>query len=506
MKSKTKIVMQKILLLTLVVVMLVPNVAFADDVPYTTYNYDYWENIVYTPAAYIPDGKIDGASILDEEGNSIGAFKSPSDIYVATDDNIYIVDTGNNRIVLIRQEDYSYVGIIDGFTNANGEWETFKAPEGICHSEDPNGYIYIADTGNYRIVVLDSDYNLVHIIEKPQREDNVLEEGFVFAPQKLIVDYAERLYVIAKNTEEGIMIFGTDYEFESFFGTITVSLTTWERVWRKLSTKTQRSKQTLNISTEYNGLDVDPSGFIYASYLDENGLQAVMRLNPKGKDVIKKGANANVGGDIYIVETNSYSGKSQAKDVEYRDHGIYSFLDRKRGRIFTYDHEGNLLYIFGGLGSQEGCFKAPVALEENINGHIMVADATQNVILLFKATEYGSLINEAVALRHDGDESLAVELWEKVLEYDSNFELAYVGLGKAYMSAGDNEKAMEYLELGMSRQYYSIAFRRYRNEFLVENLDWMLTVALILVVGGIVFKKLKDRNRYKDEEPDTMEV
>ncbi len=506
MKSKTKIVMQRILLLTLIVTMLVPSVAFADDVPYTTYNYDYWENIVYTPAAYIPDGKIDGNTILDNEGNSIGAFKAPSDIFVASDGNLYIVDSGKNRIVILKQEDYSFVGIIDGFTNAEGQQDTFKAPEGICHSEDPNGYIYIADTGNYRIVILDSEYNLVNIIESPQREDNVLEDSFVFAPQKVIVDYAERLYVIAKNTEEGIMIFNTEHEFESFFGTITVSLTTWERVWRKLSTKAQRAKQTLNISTEYNGLDVDDNGFIYASYLDETGLQAVMRLNPKGKDVIKKGYNSNVGGDISIVETNSYSGKSQAKDVVYRGHGIYSFLDRKRGRIFTYDHEGNLLYIFGGLGSQEGCFKSPYAIEENVNGQIMVADGTQNVILLFKATEYGNLINEAVALRHDGDEALAVDLWKKVLEYDANFELAYIGLGKAYMSAGDNEKAMEYLELGMSRQYYSIAFRRYRNEFLVENLNWMLTVAAVVVIGGIAFKKFKDRNRFKDDEPDTMEV
>ncbi len=505
MKDRTKVLIQRFLLLMLVVALTAQNVAFADDVPYITYNYDYWQNVVYTPAAYIPDGKLDGNAIVNEEGESIGAFKSPADIYVASDELIYIVDSGNNRIVRLHQEDYSYVDTIDGFTNANGAWETFKAPEGICHSDDPNGMIYIADTGNYRIVILDSELKLVDIIENPQNGDNVLGEGFVFAPQKLVVDYAERLYVIAKNTEEGIMIFGTNHEFESFFGTITVSLTTWDRVWRKLSTKTQRSKQTLNISTEYSGMDVDPNGFVYASYLDETGLQSVMRLNPKGKDVIKKGYNQNVGGDLDIVETNEYSGKVQAVDVVYRDHGIYSFLDRKRGRIFTYDHEGNLLYIFGGLGSQEGCFKAPVAIEQNVNGQIMVPDSTQNVVLLFKPTEYGLLINEAVGLRHDGDEKQAVALWERVLEYDSNFELAYIGLGKAYLSAGDNEKAMEYLELGMSRQYYSIAFRRYRNEFLVNNLDWMLTVALILVIGIFVFVKVKNRKNYKDDEPDTLE-
>ena len=37
--------------------------ALADaELPYTTYNYDYWGDIVYTPAAYVPAGSITGAS------------------------------------------------------------------------------------------------------------------------------------------------------------------------------------------------------------------------------------------------------------------------------------------------------------------------------------------------------------------------------------------------------------------------------------------------------------
>ena len=505
MMSNLKSKLQKTVLLTLTAIMLLTSVCVADDVPYVTYNYDYWKNIVYTPAAYIPDGKIEGTSILDEEGNSIGAFKSPADVYLASDENIYIVDSGNHRIVVLSGEDYSYVAVIDGFTNENGEWETFTEPQGICRSDDPNGNIYIADSGNNRVVILDDNYELVHIIQNPEQGDNVLEDGFIFAPQKVIVDYAERLYVISKNTEEGIMIFNTDHQFEAFYGQIPVVVTTWQRIWYHLSTREQKDRQTLRISTEYNGLDVDPNGFIYASYLDENGLQAVMRLNPKGNDVIKKGVNQNIGGDIDILETNSYSGKSTAVDVVYRDNGIYSFLDSKRGRIFTYDHEGNLLYIFGGLGAQEGCFKSPVAIEQNTNGQIMVADLVQNVVLLFRATEYGALINTAVGLRFDGDEELAVPLWEEVLKLDANFELAYVGLGKSYLSAGENEKAMEYLEKGMSRQYYSIAYRRYRNEFLVENLEWMLTALVVLVVAGFAVTKYRNRKKYRDDSADTLE-
>ena len=154
---------------------------------------------------------------------------------------------------------------------------------------------------------------------------------------------------------------------------------------------------------------------------------------------------------------------------------IYSLIDSRRGRVFTYDHEGNLLYIFGGLGTQRGTFTTPVAIEA-VGGNILVLDAFRAAILVFGETEYGALINDAVALRYDGDETLAVAKWEAVLALDELNELANVGIGKAYLAAGDNEQAMVYLKRGMNKSYYSVAFKRYRNAILRENLGLILTV------------------------------
>ena len=100
----------------------------------------------------------------------------------------------------------------------------------------------------------------------------------------------------------------------------------------------------------------------------------------------------------------------------------------------------------------------------------------------YRATNYGFLINQAVGLRYDGDEASAVECWKQVLKLDSNFELAYVGIGKSYLAAGENKKAMECFKTGNNRQYYSIAYKRYRNEILKENLTGYLTAALVLII------------------------
>ena len=184
----------------------------------------------------------------------------------------------------------------------------------------------------------------------------------------------------------------------------------------------------------------------------------------------------------------------------YRQKGLYSLLDRKRGRVFTYDHEGNLLYIFGGLGTQAGTFATPVAIE-NIGGKIIIFDCYRAEVLTFVETRYGNLINEAVSLRYDGDETKAVELWKQVLELDENNELAYVGIGKAYLTAGDYEKAMEYLRKGMSSKYYSIAFRRYRNEVLKENMSYILTFIVLMIAAVIVGRNLyRKKKGIKKEE------
>mgnify|MGYP000891898160 CR=1 FL=1 len=85
----------------MIILMLPINVANASanaNVPYHTYNYGYWDDIYYTPAAYVPSGNISGSKL------EIGAFNSPQDIFVGKDGRVYVADTGNNRIVVLDSE------------------------------------------------------------------------------------------------------------------------------------------------------------------------------------------------------------------------------------------------------------------------------------------------------------------------------------------------------------------------------------------------------------------
>jgi DNA-binding beta-propeller fold protein YncE len=449
----------------------------ASELPYDTYIYDYWGNIELTPAAYVPTGRVSGQSLGTTD------FSEPQDLCVSDDGFIYIADTKNNRIVVTDSEMTKTVRIIDSFTRDGGE-DSFNAPYGVCVSE--NNELYVADSNNKRIVVLTPEGEFIKLIDNPQSE--ILEEGFDFVPLKVTVDYADRVYVIAKNAFEGILVFESNGDFTGYFGTIDVKITLWEKFWRRLASKEERAKQQLYIPTEFTGIDIDSDGFVYASNIDSDGVQGVRRLNPRGEDVIQKGQNENLGGDLIIGSHGTYSGPSEFTDVVYRGKGIYSLLDRKRGRIFTYDKEGNLLYIFGGLGTQEGTFNTPVAIEA-VDDQIIVLDAANGTILKFGETQYGSLINDAVGLRYDGDETQAIEKWEGVLRLNENNELANSGIGKAYLTAGDNKTAMKYLKLAKNRKYYSIAWKRYRNEILTENLGAILTGIIVIIALVILYRK-----------------
>lgn len=461
--------------------------ASGTNVPYDTYNFDYRKYTIRTPAAYLPEKTISGTSL------GIDAFLNPQDICMDEEGNVYVADTGNHRIVVMNADMNQVVKIITSFEN-EGKTDTFNAPYGVCVSE--KNLLYIADSENKRIVVLNDKDQLVKIIDKPTSE--ILADDFVFTPLKITVDYADRVYCIAKGMFEGIMMFEDNGTFTGFFGTIKVKITLWEKIWKRLSTKEQRKKQLLYVPTEFTGADVDLGGFVYASNIDTEGVQAVRRLNPKGEDVIKKGKNENLGGDIFIGGITRYSGPSYIVDVVYRENGIYSLLDSRRGRIFTYDHEGNLLYIFGGLGTQSGTFTLPVAIEST-KDRMIVLDSYRAELISFQASEYGSLINEAVGLRFDGNEKEAVELWERVLQIDENFELAYIGIGKAYLTAGNNKMALEYLKKGMDRQYYSIAYKRYRNAILKDNLGYVFTGAIVLLITYQVVVRIKRKKHGKKD-------
>lgn len=93
----------------------------------------------------LPNGSVSG---LDNNGSftGVGALKAAHHLVVDSAGNLYIADTGNNRIVEVSPSG-------SGFVIATGSY-SLNAPQGVA--VDALGDIFIADTGNNRILEVTS--------------------------------------------------------------------------------------------------------------------------------------------------------------------------------------------------------------------------------------------------------------------------------------------------------------------------------------------------------------
>lgn len=441
-------------------------------VPYETYTYDFWNNPVPSPHAYVPIRVVDGQEL------GIGSFRTPQDIF-AIDDQIYLVDSGNNRIVHMTR-DWEVVRIIDSFDN-EGNRDTFKNPRGIHVT--PAGDLYVADRDNSRIVILDRDLNLKQIITSPvETHGQLFTSDFRFRPDKLGVDQYGSVYVVSAGVYDGIMEFDIHGDFQGFVGAPRVHPTLADYIWRLIGTKAQKERMKLFLPVEHSNVHVDRRGFIYATAIGgEIGPEdKIRRINTAGSDRLMRIPGSPPIGDFPDVTSSVFV------DVVSREYDSYSILDRTNGRIFTYNATGHLLYAFGAIGEVQGAFSNPAGLAE-LDQHLLVVDAIKNSITVFAPTEYQQLIHNAIANYSIGNYDAATECWYQVLELNSNFDLAYTGIGNAYFMQGNYAEAMRNFKLANDRPNYSEAFRFYRKQVLEDYFGWLMAAVVIIVIYVLFF-------------------
>lgn len=466
-------------------------------VPYETYTYDSWGEFMLSPHAYVPKTVINAKS-LGLTGEKLAA---PNDIVTDKQGNIYIADTGNKRI-LVLDGNYRLLRIIGAFTDGEGAKRTFDRPAGIFVTEDER--LYIADSGtgnaNGRIVVLDTEGNFIRVLEAPVMD--VLAKDFIYQPTSLAVDDYGRIYVIAKSTNMGVISLESNGKFAGFIGAEKTRGSLQDIVADLFRTEAQKARSRMNVPTEYNNITIDEDGFTYVtssahqawqqnSSMMNNDTSAtpIKRLNPSGVDVLRRNGSFGQGGDIAWRKD-----VSRFIDVAAGEFGTYSILDATGNKVFTYDINGNLLYIFGGIGTQTGVFQKPVALAYN-GTDILVTDTNTGNITVFSRTEYGDCIAKALEYQHDRKYTEAAGQWKKVLELNSNYDQAYTGVASSYMRTENYKDAMKNYKLSHNLDGYRKAYTEYRKELIA---DYFLlipagAIAVIFILGFII-KRVKKVN------------
>lgn len=456
--------------------------ATSSDGNHYTYIYDCWGEDRESPDAYSVTRTITGSDF------ECGNFVEPKGLYVIGK-SMYVVDTGNSRIVQFTYDNdvFTMVKEIKEFTY-NGAKDSLSKPEDVYVDED--GELYIADTGNFRIVHLDASGNAIKVITKP--EDETVEQDTDFLPQNLVVDKSKRIFAQVQNVNKGFMEFASDGSFTGFVGASKVTYNFLEYLWKMVASKEQREQMTLFVPTEYSNLCLDSEGFIYATIASlEEGknpllAQPIRKLNAKGTDILIRNGYEEPAGDLWWTGNGEMSGASKFVDIACLDNDVYYALDNTRGRVFAYDFQGNMLYAFGGHGYKAGYFINPCALED-LGDTLVVLDSNLGSITQFTLTEYGSYINEGLSQYKQGDYDASAATWQKVLKLNGNYDQAYIGIGRAYLRQKKYTQAMEYFKLKLDSTNYSKAYKLYRKKWFEDNIIYIIVIIVVLVVFGYGF-------------------
>ncbi len=463
------------------------------DKAYQTYTYSSTGVSQASPDAYSPSQRM--IEFGEWKGNPV-RLNQPQDLFVDDENNIIISDTANNRIVVL-DKDLKLVTVIDSFKDDTGAESTFLTPLGVYRHTD--GRLFVCDSENNRIVVFDENWKFDRYILSP--DPSTMYDGFTFSPKSVAIDSTGRLNVVCQNETMGILAMSEDSEFEGFIGAISVTPSASEIFWRLFMTEEQIAQSIQLVPSPYNNIAVDSRGFIYAtsssmttsevyalvqSQDTSSSKSPVKRFTPSGEDVLRRTGHFAPLGDLEFPFTNTTTdiGASTIEDVAIGENDIYTLLDSRHNKLFTYDGDGNLLYAFGGTGSSLGNFTQIVAVDY-MGKNLVVLDKSGSSVTLFTQTEYGQLIDQVISLQSQRKYTETIPIWEEIRAANNNFDLAYVGIGKSLLQQGKYQEAMDCFYAADVPEQYSIAMKSARAEGL-ENFAILIPIVIIVLVVVLV--------------------
>jgi DNA-binding beta-propeller fold protein YncE len=317
--------------------MLLPAImisAAAEEAPYSGYTYNRYGQSVPSPIGYRVK------AVLYDAAMGIESLSSPQDLmYDAVHGELYIADTGNARIVVLDKGFHMVreYGTFDG--------TALKHPMGVFVNAD--GDIYIADDELGAVVRINREGKLIRSYTRPVSD--LYEEAAPYKPQKVAADSAGRVYVLSQGVYQGLVCFYDDGGFMNFFGSSHVTVTAkvvLQKIWRMFLTREQREGLESFIPIEYGNIAIDDEDMIYDVVVagEQGESHPIAKLNPMGIDIISKMA----------ASSTSFA------DVLPEKEGIYTALDKTTRVISQFTENTGTLLTFGGYGTQDGLFQDPV--------------------------------------------------------------------------------------------------------------------------------------------------
>lgn len=442
-------------------------------------SYTYWKGTgspkaVYTRPMYTV------REVITARTTGTTAFEQLTDVCADPWGRLYLLDGKASRLVITDSE-HKFLREITSI-NLGGKETDFTGAKGVyVHS---NGDIYLSDTNNQRVLVMDEHGKTLDVFLKP---DSVLiPEEYQFKPLKVEVDSKGYTYILSDGSYYGAMLYAPDKTFMGFYGANSVRnglLGTLENLWNRIfMNNIKRAQINSRLPYCFSDISIDSEGFVYTAtgFTDKTQQsEQLRRLNPGlGKNILPVVNFADAGHNTSFLPMGILY--QDMTGIAVDGDGFFFGLDSVYGKVFIYHKDNGLLSVFGGgmkKGSQVGSFQLGSAIA--VSGtDILICDSVKNTITIFKETEYGTLVRLACKTRAESD-------WAAVLALDKNCQQAYSGIARTSLERGDTHAALEYAHQGFDREIYALAFKEVRHDFLSKYF-LPLFLGAILLIGAIL--------------------
>ncbi|MEF3304555.1 SMP-30/gluconolactonase/LRE family protein [Paenibacillus sp. GYB003] len=473
--------------------------------PYTTYYEDGYGKPAQIQPAYKPAGVVGRGPASEEAAKpetagaeTAPAFPSaglnqPQDLFVDGRDHLYIADTGNNRIVHL-DDAGRLVAVLEP------KESPLSRPSGLFVDKD--GAVYVADTGNGRVAKLDASGKLLREYRRP--ETSQLPASFKYEPTKLVVDKRGFLYIVTLGAVEGLLQLDPDGRFQRFFGSNKVAFSLFDSFKRLVYTREMYRRELAKLPGATVNAAIDRDGFVYTVTKDIKTDQ-VKKLNIAGLNQLEsRGEFASAKRDSF-GEAGWWADRQtppQLQDIAVDPDGNMSVVDAVTGTISQYDANGSLLFYWGGpeiaATSKLGVVKSAAAIAATSKGELLVLDGANGLVQAFRPTEFGSLVHRASKLTREGRYAESEPLWREAVRLDAYYTPALIGLAKAAYNGERYKEAQALFFRAGVREGYSDAFWQTRLVWFQRHFAPLMNAAAAALLVLFLADRLTRRSPFRE--------
>ncbi len=390
------------------------------------------------------------------------------DMFITAAGEIYVADTGNGRILKLVnfQEAASYgEGILQG-------------PTGLF--VDDAGVIYVADARENQIFIFAADGELLKQFGRPT--EPLFGKNRQFLPRKIAVDKRQNLYIISEGSVNGIVQMNTNGNFIGYFGANPATMSLKMILQRLFLTEAQLAQFIKNEAASPSNLEIDHQSLVFTVTAGTSMRESIRRFTIAGKNIFPQTI-----------------GSTAFRDLDVSDNGLVVAVAAD-GTIFEYDLSGTLLFLFGARDRGEqrlGTLRNPTAVDRH-GEYLYVLDKEKNAIVVYETTAFARQVHDGVRLYMEGFYQESRPIFENVLDDNGSFIMAYQAIADACFKEGNYTDALTFYRYAEDRDGYSQAFWELRNVVLQQYLGQAIIGLFAFSLVWQTTKRLDRRYRWFD--------